>query len=118
MNTDVWVNFHYGSTTISFKKTFELPFTPFHGLVLRDYVGEYENDIRFETHDYCRTQIDYLVKEERFSVDVRHVWNRPVTDETVDDVIETFTNTNWERRDNTDIDNFKAFMKAEYERTK
>jgi len=114
MITDVWVNFNYGGWTISFKKTFDLPFTPFYGLVLNDTKGVHENDIHFETHDYCRTRIDYSIEEERFNVDVRHVWKHPVTDEAIDSEIETFTNTGWERKDRTNIDDLKTLMKREH----
>jgi len=110
MITDLWVSFNYGGWTISFSKKFNLPFPPFYGLSIDDSTEDYENDIELATHDYCSTLISYSIQKEEFSVDVRNVWRDPVSDETIDDILKTFTNTEWERHDTTDIDSLKELM--------
>lgn len=102
---EIWENYNYGGWTLSFMKEIELPFAPFHGLVINE---QEDHDIEFATHEYCTTRIDWSLENQKFSVDVRHVWKRPVTNETVDDIIEI--HNSWTRTDNTDVDELKKLM--------
>lgn len=112
MKTEIWVTFNYGAWVISFKKRFDLPFTPVLGIQIYDEVGEYENTISLENVDgFCSTTIQYLTKEKSFLVDVRNFWKHPVTANVIDTEIEIFTNTGWERVDDTNIDDLKNLMK-------
>jgi hypothetical protein len=110
MKTEVWVSFNYGGWSLIFLKEFDLPFTPFYGMSLLDELDYSENDIRFVTNDYCETIITYNAKHKKFVVDVHNRWKWAVTDETIDDTLKQFLNTNWERKDRTDISELKELM--------
>ena len=94
-----------------FTKEFNLPFTPVHGLEIFDEVNDVENTIRLINVDgFCSTTIQYLTKEQSFLIDVRNVWRRPVDPNVIDDEIEIFKETGWERMDITNVDDFKDLM--------
>ena len=116
MKTKVYVSFNYGGWHLSFKKDFDLEFTPFYDLSLMDLNDEYENIVEFKNNDYCQTIIFYDVNKKEFEVDVRWLWKEPVRDDTIDDTIERFFKSGWERTDRENIDNFKKLMNSEYER--
>lgn len=117
-NTDIWISFNYGGWSIRFSKEFDLPFVPFIGMSLMDKINGKENQIEFANHDYCKTDICYEHTDNKFIISVRNAWKRPVSDETIDDIIEIFTDTEWIREDNTDIKDLKNLMLRESERFK
>lgn len=110
MSTEIWISFNYGGYSLVFSKTFELPFTPFYGMWLTDG----DNQIEFSTNDYNQTVINYDIDKGEFEINLREYWKRPVSDETIDDVIETYKD--WKRRDITNIKELKELMKLEHER--
>ena len=44
-------------------------------------------------------------------MDIRNIWRFAISDETIDDELEIFANTGWERMDTTDVDSLKKLMK-------
>jgi len=116
IKTEVWVTFAYGGWSLKFSKTFELDFAPFYNMVLLDFTKKYENTIAFENDDYTSTKIHYYARERKFEVDVRNIWKRPVTDETVDFEIARFKATGWKRRDTTNVADLKELMKRNNEK--
>jgi len=115
---EVWVSYNYGGWYLAFSKSFDLPFTPFPGLILIDKYKDEENEIRMENHSYCTTTILYDIRENTFLVDVRNVWNRPVDEEVIDEALEIFKKTGWTRMDSTKIQELKELMKRDYETNK
>lgn len=110
MKTEIWVTFNYGGWTLSFSKTFELPFVPFVGLHLDDSDDEDEHIVELAENEYCTTYIGYNVKKKMFEVNVRNHWKRPVTDETIDSKLTDFKKNGWSRRDSTNIAELKELM--------
>ena len=111
MKTAVWVSYNYGGWSLVFKKDFTLPFTPFFGMsIFEKNDSGVENDIRFDTNDYCKTTIQYKSKDNSFYLEARNVWKYPVMDGVIDEIIDTFNKMKWERIDRTNIDNLKKLM--------
>jgi hypothetical protein len=115
---EVWVSYNYGGWHLSFSKSFDLPFTPFPGLILIDKYKNEENEIRMENHSYCTTTILYDIRKDAFLVDVRNVWKRPVDEEVIDEALEIFKKTGWTRMDSAKIPELKELMKRDYETNK
>ncbi len=115
MKNEIWVSFNYGAWSLVFSKTIDLPFTPFLGLglIIND---EKEYEVKFENNDYCKTLISYNLEKNQFEINVRNVWKRPVSDETIDYVIEMFSD--WERHDQTNVVVLKELMSREYSNNK
>jgi len=109
MKTEINVSFNYGGWSLDFRKKIELSFTPFYGLIINDE-NNYENHIRLDNNEHCTTQIYYDLNKKLFYVDVRNRWKFPIRDEVVDETLEIFAKTNWERVDNTNIDDLKELM--------
>jgi len=107
---EIWANYHYGGSHLSFSKSFDLPFVPFVGLILTDKYKDEENEIRMEEHSYCHTTIIYDIREDSFLVDVRNVWPRAVSIEVIDDALKIFMKTGWKREDNTNLDDLKELI--------
>jgi len=115
--TKIYVDHHYGAWEIRFEKTFDLPFPPTHNIHLLDVCDGIENTISLETNNYTYTHILYDIHLNIFYVDIRNQWKSPVTDETVDDVLEIFEKTGWKRTDRTNIKELKELMLRDYERS-
>ena len=115
MKTEIWVSFHYGSWALVYSKVIELTFTPFIGLNLV-FNDEKEYNVTLENNDYCRTTIVYSIEKQQFEIYVRNIWRNSVTYETIDYIIEQFSD--WEKRHNTNIDALKELMSQEYKRVK
>ena len=112
MKTEVWVSYSYGGTSLVFSKEFQLPFAPFFGMQITiDKDGE--NYISLDNDDYTYTVIQYDPFEDCFLVNVRNTWKRPVTEQTVDEVLEQFSK--WKRQDSSNIQELKDLMKRNYE---
>lgn len=107
------MSFNYGAWHLSFKKIFDLEFAPFYNLDLMDLNDDYENIIHIKNNDYYRSIIYYDVNKKEFEVDVTELWKRPVRDDVIDDIIEKFKKSEWERTDNTNIDQLKELMNRE-----
>lgn len=110
--TEIWISYNYGGWSLIYSKVFDLPFVPFFGLgLIFDDANEYE--IKLENSDsffsLSITNISYNIEKEQFEVDIRNVWKKTVSDDTIDSVIKKFSN--WEKRHNTDIDSLKNLMK-------
>ncbi len=109
MKTEIWVSFNYRGYSLVYSKTILLPFAPFFGLSIITN-DEMEYEIRLINDNYCRTTISYNLQKQQFEVNVRNIWKQPVTRETVDGVIEEFSD--WERKDITNINDLIELMKA------
>jgi hypothetical protein len=111
MKTEIWVSFNYGGWSLVYSKIIELPFPPFIGLdiIFNDEKGY---SVTLNDNDYCSTIISYNLEKQQFEIDVRNVWKQPVTDETVDMVIEEYSD--WEKRHSTNIDDLKELMLQNY----
>lgn len=117
MKTDIWVSFNYGGWTISFSKVIELPFAPFVGMwISEDTEDGDENTIQLYQHQYCETIICYYPRTKMFEVNVRNLWSRPVSDETIDEEIARFTRFGWTRNDRTNIKELKELMARNHAR--
>ena len=108
MKTRIWVSYSYGSWDLSFSKTFDLPFTPFFGMMIT--LDDDDNTIELINTDHTHTIICYHVPWNYFEINVRIHWQFPVTDDEVDSILETYAE--WEREDNTDIPRLKILMAA------
>jgi hypothetical protein len=112
----IYISYNYGGWSINFEKEFELPFAPYYDLVLLDNSNNAENNISLVNNDYQITLITYDVVDNSFFVDIRNRWKYPVSDETIDDLIKTFTQTDWIRTDTTDLNKLKELMLREFNR--
>lgn len=111
--TEINVSFNYGAQNLIFSKEFDLPFIVFYNLTLSDEKDGYINEVKICNNDCCVTTISYNTSEDSFEVYVRNIWKSPVSDETIDDIINRFKNTNWSRDDSTNIDDLKNLMKKD-----
>lgn len=107
MKNEIWVSYNYGGRALVFSKDLNLPFPPFFGLgiIIND---EKEHTIFLENNDYCTTIISYNLEKEQVEINVRNVWRRPVSDETIDETIDMFSD--WQRHDNEDVNLLKELM--------
>jgi hypothetical protein len=112
-NVKIYVAYNYGGWTINFENEFVLPFAPFYEMVL-SYGNEYE--ISFVNNDNQITIINYDYMYQSFDIHIRENWKYPVSDETVDGIIKTFTDSDWTRTDTTDIKELKKLMLKDYNR--
>jgi len=115
MKTGVWVSYNYGGWSLIFSKEFDLPFTPFYEMSLLDNGDGWENNVSCDNNDYRRTIIQYDIDKACFTVDVRNVWKRPVSEETIDRTISCFVEGNWKRKDTTCIKQLKELMSRDVE---
>lgn len=111
---EIWVSHNYGGWTIQYAKQFELPFPPFYGMWITESNEKHENSIRLDTNGYQLTIINYDVNENKFDITIREYWKQPVSDETIDEVIETFSDLGWTRKDYTNIKELKDLMKQNH----
>jgi hypothetical protein len=109
----ICISFNYGCWNLVFSKNFELPFIPFFGLQLTEVVDDDENEIKLNNNDYIITTIDYNINNAQFDIHIRNHWKYPVSDETINDTIKTHQLHNWNRHDNTNIDDLKELMSRE-----
>ena len=107
MQTEIWVSYNYGGSTLVFSKTIDLPFTPFFGMgiVINEEKGY---TIKLENKSYCNTIIDWNTLRQQFEVRIRNIWYRTVQDSVIDKVLDMFSD--WERHDQTDITALKELM--------
>lgn len=113
--TIINVNYHYGAYKLAFEKEFELTFVPFYGLWFDDSNDDVDNIIIFETNDNKTTTIMYENKTNDFSVDVRIIWKFPITTESLDNIVEQFTITDWKTTQYSDkIESIKSIMLSNY----
>lgn len=110
--TDIWVSFNYGGWSLTFKRRFYLPFVPFYNMGLC-FDSEKEYSIRLENNEYLTTHIDYSIDKANFCVFIDECWKQPVSDETIDDVLNMYSS--WQRIDNTDDKELKELMKRNSE---
>lgn len=105
---NIWVSFNYGSHSLVYSKYITLPFVPFLGfsIIVND---EKEYEIELVNNEYCHTTIKWNIEKEQFEINIRNVWKFPVSDETIDYILEEFSD--WERHDQTDIESLKNLMK-------
>ncbi len=111
MFTTLNISHSYGMYSLDFYKEFDLPFTPFYNMVLNFTNNMHEHFIYCINNDYCTTEITYDIKEKTFNIDIRHSDIHRVSDETIDETIELFQQTEFTRTDNTNIDALKSLMK-------
>jgi hypothetical protein len=108
MKTQIYTSYNYGGWSLVYKKIIELPFVPFFGLgIITNDEKEYE--VKLENNNHCTTIIDYNLQKQQFEIDIRNVWKQPVSDETIDEVIEQFSD--WEQIHQTNISDLKKIMK-------
>lgn len=108
MKTQIYTSYNYGGWSLVYKKIIELPFVPFFGLgIITDDEKEYE--VKLVNNNYCTTTIDYNLQKQQFEIDIINVWKQPVSDETIDEVIEQFSD--WEQIHQTNISDLKKLMK-------
>ena len=107
MKTEICVSYNYGGWSLVYSKTIELPFAPFFGLGIL-INEEKEHYVRLKNNECCSTIINYNLEKQQFEINVRNVWRNPVTDETIDDVIERFSD--WEKQHSTNISDLKELM--------
>lgn len=117
MKVTVDRTFNYGYRQIWFRKDFELPYAPFYDLWIIDTDYDQEITLRLVNNGYVSTMIIYYPTEERTTVDITEVWKQPVTEETVDGILESYTKAGWERMDSNDAEEMKEFMHQEYLKT-
>jgi hypothetical protein len=111
MKTEIWVSFNYGGWSLVYSKIIELSFTPFIGLEII-FNDEKEYSVTLNDNAYCSTIISYNLEKQQFEINVRNVWKQPVSNDTVDDVIEQFSD--WEKRHSTNINDLKELMLRDY----
>jgi hypothetical protein len=111
MKVEIYTSYNYGVWNLSYRKTFDLPFVPFIGLRL---CFDSKNDyyVNLDNNNFCRTMIDFDVESQTFVVDVRNVWKNPVSDESIDCVVEQFSS--WDSTHTTKIDELKELMQRNY----
>lgn len=96
MKNKIFVSFSYGSHSLLFSKTIQLPFPPFYGLKI--ITNEDEGcEITLKNDDFLFSQIAYDVEKEQFYIYVRYAWRFPITEEEIDETLEQFSD--WERSD-------------------
>lgn len=108
---EIWISFNYGAQSLVFSKTMILPFIPFFGLWITEKQNGVENVIKLENDDYTTSIIDYNVNEDLVYINCRNFWKYQVSDETIDNTLEAYLKTDWERNDSTDINVLKSLMK-------
>lgn len=107
MTNDFTVSFLYAGRNLIFFKSIELPFTPFFGMgILTKMDGDVT--VSLENSDTCLTEIIWNTTEQKFEVFVRNMWKYPVSDETLDETLDLFSE--WGRVDRTNINDFKELM--------
>ena len=121
-NYTIHVSFSYGGISLVFKRTLEnMSFVPFYDMELnfnnkKDYIVHLKNT------DNCQTNISYDLINQKFDINVRYIWKFPVSDSTIDSVLEMFSDTTicghgfnpWERLDTTDISKMKEIMRKKF----
>ena len=110
IKTNINISYNYGGCVLNFEKEFNLPFIPFYGLQLTDTFKNYENIIKLDNNEYIITNINYNIEDDIFNIYIRHKWNFPVSDETIYNIINIFEKTNWNRNDNTNIEELVKIM--------
>lgn len=110
MQTEIWVSYNYGGSSLVFSKTIDLPFTPFFGMgiIIND---EKKYSIKLENNSYCSTGIDWNIDKNQFKINAINTWYRTVQDSVIDNVLDMFSD--WERHDQTDITALKELMAKE-----
>lgn len=112
--------FNYGYRNIWFRKDFEIPYPPFIGLSIIDTENDQEINLELVKNDYIDTCITYYPYGGSYhdanstNVEIRENWKFPVTEETVDNILESYIKAGWERRDTTDAEEMKQFMYEQY----
>lgn len=107
------MSFNYGGWVLWFRRTFELPFVPFYGLIIT-YDDHNEYDVELVKNDYNETTIDYSTGRGEFDVYIRHNWKYPVREDVVHETLEQFSS--WKRGDSTDVEQLIILMNKEAER--
>ena|ERR1035437_833842 len=107
MKTEIVVSFNYGGSSMVYRKTIDLPFIPFFGLEIITN-DEKEYVIKLENNDYCAAKIYFNLEKQQFEINVKNHWKYPVTDETVDYVVEQFSD--WEQVHISNIASLKELM--------
>lgn len=113
MKTEIWLTHRIGGWDLNYKKTFDLPFTPFMGLTIMDTKDDSEMRIELANHDYCRTLIYWENGSDEMVVDVNNKWPDRVSIEEFDNTIKYLDKLGWTRvsRD-IDIERFREFIKS------
>lgn len=104
---EIWVSFTVSFDSLSFSKTFNLPFPPFYDLAIQDNNKEIEHEIALSNTNYKTTYICYEVNQEKFYVDIRN-HNKSISDESIQNIIANFLGTGWKIQNvpNTEIKDF------------
>lgn len=114
VKVDVWVTYHYGAQNLSFRKRFNMPFAPFFGMEIFEQINGSDNTVRLEEYEMpyygCRTVIQFRPKSGTYYVEVRNVWKKAPPLGRIDEILEIFEDTYWERKDDVDIDQLKSLM--------
>ena len=108
------ITYNYNSKHLSFSKMFELPFVPFYNMWLIDEKDGVKNEIKIENNRFVNSIIEYEMNRRTFNIYIRENWKYPVSDETIDDILDKFKKTEWNREDNTDIIKMKQLMVDDY----
>jgi hypothetical protein len=104
--TEILVQYNFGGRSLVYSKTFDLPFVPFIGLeIIFDDKKGYE--IILENNDSCTTIISYNLEKNQFEVTVR-TWKHLVDEETIDLIVEKYTN--WKKMHSINVDELKKYM--------
>lgn len=112
--TEVWVSFNYGTWSLDFHKSFIFPFAPFYDMDIDEETPETENTTSLKNNDYSTTVISYNADKAEFSINIRNIWKKPVSDDTIDITLEQYQLTGWERIDKTDISALKLLMERNH----
>lgn len=110
MEVKVNVTFNYGGWTLWFSKVIDFSVTPFIGMWIDDSNEEVENYFELANNNYCTTMISYKTDINSLSIDVRNSWGKGTSIENVDETIERFIQTGWEREDSTNEKSMKDVM--------
>ena len=110
MKTEIWVSYNYGGWSLVYSKNIDLPFQPFFGLEII-FNDEKEYSVKLNNGN---TSISYNLEKQQFEINVRNVWKQPVTNETIDYVIEQFSD--WEKRHNVNTYDLKELMLRNYKK--
>lgn len=105
------VKYSYHSYYISFIKMIELDFAPYYDLILfEEFDSESQNIIKLTNNEYQKCNIYYNIQHKYFDIYVENYWKQPVTNETIDDIIQNFNKGDWQRTDNINIEQLKELM--------
>ena len=96
MKTNILIIYNYGYRDLTFKKTFDLPFTPFLGMIIIDEEEDRDITLEFNNDEYYSTIIYYYPKSNSFDVERHRNWCKyKPSVEIVEDILDNFKKLGW-----------------------